>query len=106
MKNTTNLTNQEKQSIRALNFTATFDGIIIDENDIKYMLQRGIEKFVAKSRRHLVSITETAYPIRIKWTSSLGSDKDSEISKLHSESQVDLNDQSVKKEYQALSGEC
>jgi len=61
-----NLTDKEKQSIRVLNFTAVFDGIMA-ENDIKFMLRMGIEKFIAKKRQHLVSITDTAYPIRIKY---------------------------------------
>ena len=61
------LNNTEKQSIKALNFIATFDGIIKSEDEIKYMLQKGIEKFVSKRRQHLCSITETAYPIRIKY---------------------------------------
>lgn len=61
------LTDKEKQSIKVLNFIAEFDGIIRSEDDIKYLLQQGIEKFIAKKRRHLVSITETAYPVRIKY---------------------------------------
>lgn len=59
------LTDKEKQSIKALNYMATFDGIIDSEDDIRYMLERGVEKFIAKKRRHLVSITKKAYPIRI-----------------------------------------
>ncbi len=61
------LTEKEKQSIRVLNYIATFDGVIEDETEIKYLLNRGIEKFIPNKRRHLVSITETAYPIRIKY---------------------------------------
>ena len=61
------LTTKEKAYIRAMNFMATFDGIITNEDDIKYMLDKGLERLVAKSRRHLVTITETAYPIRIKY---------------------------------------
>jgi flagellar assembly factor FliW len=61
------LTNEEKQAIKVLNFTATFDGIIESEDDIRFMLEKGIEKFIPKKRQHLVSITETAYPIRIKY---------------------------------------
>lgn len=63
----TYLTDAEKQSIKALNFAATFDGIITSEYDIKYMLTKGIEKFVAKKRQHLAKVTDTAYPIRIKY---------------------------------------
>ena len=55
---------KEKQSIRVLNFAATYDGIM-SNNEIKWMLRMGIEKFICKSRRHLVSITKTAHP-RIK----------------------------------------
>lgn len=61
------LTNEEKQAVKVLNFTATFDGIIQSEDDIRFMLEKGIEKFISKKRQHLVSITETAYPIRIKY---------------------------------------
>jgi flagellar assembly factor FliW len=61
------LTNEEKQAIKVLNFIATYDGIIQSEDEIKYLLKQGIEKFIPKKRRHLVSITETAYPVRIKY---------------------------------------
>ena len=61
------LTNEEKQAIKVLNFIATYDGVIQSEDEIKYLLKQGIEKFIPKKRRHLVSITETAYPIRIKY---------------------------------------
>ena len=61
------LTNEEKQAIKVLNFIATYDGVIQSEDEIKYLLEQGIEKFIAKKRRHLVSITETAYPVRIKY---------------------------------------
>ena len=61
------LTNEEKQAIKVLNFIATYDGVIEDEEEIKYLLKQGIEKFIPKNRRHLVSITETAYPVRIKY---------------------------------------
>jgi flagellar assembly factor FliW len=61
------LTNEEKQAIKVLNFIATYDGVIESEDEIKYLLKQGIEKFIPKKRRHLVSITETAYPVRIKY---------------------------------------
>lgn len=61
------LTNEEKQSIKVLNFIATYDGVIQSEDEIKYLLKQGIEKFIPKKRQHLVSITETAYPVRIKY---------------------------------------
>lgn len=61
------LTNEEKQAIKVLNFIATYDGIIQSEDDIKYLLQQGIEKFIPKKRRHLVSITENSYPVKIKY---------------------------------------
>jgi hypothetical protein len=61
------LTNEEKQTIKVLNFIATYDGVIQSEDEIKYLLKQGIEKFIPKRRRHLVSITETAYPVRIKY---------------------------------------
>lgn len=61
------LTEKEKQSIRTLNYIATFDGVIESEDEIKYLLQEGIKKFISPKRQHLVSITETANPIRIKY---------------------------------------
>ena len=61
------LTDKEKQSIRTLNYIATFDGVIESEDDRRYMLNEGIKKFIAPKRQYLVSITETAYPMRIKW---------------------------------------
>ncbi len=61
------LTNEEKQAIKVLNFIATYDGVIQSDDEIKYLLKQGIEKFIPKKRRHLVSITETAYPVRIKY---------------------------------------
>lgn len=67
MKNTETLTSEEKAIIKVLNFTATFDGIITSQDDIKFLLQNGIERFIPKKRQHLVSITETAYPIKIKY---------------------------------------
>jgi hypothetical protein len=61
------LTDEEKQAIKVLNFVATYDGIIDSDEGIKHILKVGVEKFVAKRRRHLTSITETAYPIKIKY---------------------------------------
>lgn len=61
------LTDKEKQSIKTLNYIATFDGVIESEDEIKYLLNEGIKKFITPKRQHLVSITETAYPIRIKY---------------------------------------
>ena len=60
------LTNNEKQAIKVLNYIATYDGVIDNEDDIKYILRQGIGKFIANGRQHLVTITEKAYPIRIK----------------------------------------
>ena len=60
------MTPEEKQAVKTLNFIATFDGIITNEDDIKYLLNEGIKKFIAPKRQHLVSITERAYPIKIK----------------------------------------
>ena len=60
------LTDKEKQSIRTLNYIATFDGVIESEDDRRYMLNEGIKKFIAPKRQYLVSITETAYPMRLK----------------------------------------
>jgi len=61
------LTNEERAILRTLNFIATFDGIINSESEIKYLLMEGIGKFIPKKRQHLVSITQTAYPIKIKY---------------------------------------
>ena len=60
------LTENEKHSIKVLNFILSYDGIIQSENEIIYLLEQGIEKFIAKKRRHLVSVAETAYPIKIR----------------------------------------
>jgi len=59
------LTPDEKQSIKVLNFIALHDGIITNEDEIRYLLQSGIEKFIHKSRQNLISISKTAYPIKI-----------------------------------------
>ena len=61
------LTDKEKQSIKVLNFIVTYDGVIESEDEVKYLLEQGIEKFIPKKRRHLVSISENTYPIRIKY---------------------------------------
>lgn len=61
------LTNEEKQAIKVLNFIATYDGVIQSEDEIKYLLNEGVKKFIPKKRQHLVSVTETAYPVRIKY---------------------------------------
>ena len=59
------LTNEEKRVIKVLNFVATFDGLI-KEDEIKYLLDQGIDKFISKKHRHLVTISETDYPTKIK----------------------------------------
>ena len=51
----------EKLEFRGQNKDRTFISLI------KFLLKQGIEKFIPKKRRHLVSITETAYPVRIKY---------------------------------------
>lgn len=61
----TYLTNEEKQSVKVLNYIAKYDGIIRSEEDIVYLLNQGIEKFIPKSRRHLVRVNTDAYPVRI-----------------------------------------
>ena len=61
------LTNEEKQAIKVLNFIATYDGVIQSEDEIKFLLKQGIEKFIPKKRRHLVSINEDTYPIEVKY---------------------------------------
>lgn len=59
------LTDKEKQSIRVLNYAATFDGIIESEEEIRYILNQGINKFIAPIRHNLVRVTEIGYPIKI-----------------------------------------
>ncbi len=59
------LTSEERAAIKVLNFTATFDGVIINETDIIRILQLGIEKFIPKNKQHLVRISESSYPIKI-----------------------------------------
>jgi len=60
------LTDKEKQSIKVANYIITYDGVIPPDNII-YLLQQSIEKFIAKKRQHLVSIDENVYPIKIKY---------------------------------------
>ena len=62
------LTNEDKAIIKALNYVATMDGIISSEDEIKYILNMGIDKFIPKSKKHLVSVSKNAYPIKIKIT--------------------------------------
>lgn len=60
------LTEKEKTVIQVLNYIATFDGLITNEDDRRYILETSIQRFIPKKRRKLLSITETAYPIKIK----------------------------------------
>ena len=62
--NTNILTSEERHALNVLNYIVTYDGIITSEDEIKYLLQQGIEKFIAKKRQHLVRIRES-YPIKI-----------------------------------------
>lgn len=55
-------------TIKALNFVAQYDGIIRNQSEIIYILECGIEKLIAKKKRHLVSIDRNSYPIRIRFT--------------------------------------
>lgn len=66
-KETDRLNDIEKKAINVMNFVATFDGVIDDEDDLRYILLKAIEKYISPKRRHLVSVTETAYPMRIKY---------------------------------------
>lgn len=60
-----NLTSEENQSVKVLNFIAEHDGVITSEEDIRYLLKRGIENFIHKSRQHLLSISKSTFPIKI-----------------------------------------
>lgn len=60
------LTNEERTAINVLNYIATFDGIITNEEDRHNILNYGIFKFIPTKKRELLSITETAYPMKIK----------------------------------------
>ena len=62
------LTPTQRAAIRTLNYVATFDGIIDSEADIEYLLVTGIEKFIPKSKRHLVGVNTNRYPMRIEVT--------------------------------------
>lgn len=66
-ENKTYLTVNEKKTIQVLNFIATFDGIITNEHDMIYILQHGIENFISPKKRHLVTIDDNVYPIKIKY---------------------------------------
>jgi len=59
------LTQEEKQAIKVLNFIATYDGVIQSDDEIKYLLKQGIEKFIPKKHRRFISINDTSYPIKI-----------------------------------------
>jgi len=61
------LTEKEIQTVKTLNYIAKFDGIITDHEEMMYLMERSIEKFIAPKRQYLVSLTKTAYPIRIKF---------------------------------------
>lgn len=60
------LTSSEKQAIKVLNHIATFDGIIQYEDDIKYILQSGIEEFIHPKNREYVYISTKSYPMQIE----------------------------------------
>lgn len=45
------LTANEKQSIKILNFIASYDGIIVDKEDMFFLMQQGVEKFISKRRQ-------------------------------------------------------
>jgi hypothetical protein len=62
------LTENEKTAIRVLNYIATFDGIITSNDDIFYLLNQGVQKFIPKGKRNLVSINEDSYPLKIRKT--------------------------------------
>lgn len=62
---TTTLSETERKAISVLNFIATYDGLL-GAAEIKYVLGCGIEKFIPKKKRHLVSISENSYPIKIR----------------------------------------
>lgn len=66
-KDNEQLTDNEKSIIKALNYVATFDGVIQTQDEIKYILKLSIEKLIPKKRRHLLSISENAYPVKIKY---------------------------------------
>lgn len=65
------LSDLEKQSIAVLNYMVTFDGVIRNEDEMRYMLQKVIEKFIPKKKQHMVSISETAYPIKIRTSKNI-----------------------------------
>lgn len=61
------LTTEEKQAINTLNFVAEFDGIIEREEDVLYILQKGIDMFISPKRKHLLTIDTEKYPLKIKY---------------------------------------
>jgi hypothetical protein len=60
------LTDKELAYIKAINYIVSYDGIITSNEDIKYLINQAIEVLIPKYKRHLVSVTETAYPTKIK----------------------------------------
>jgi len=59
------LTPTQISAIKTLNYVASFDGIIYSEADIEYLLEKGVEKFIPKTKRHLVNININRYPMGI-----------------------------------------
>lgn len=59
------LTPKQITHIKTLNYIATYDGVIENEDDMVYLLDKGIEKFIPKNKRHLVKINTSRYPIGI-----------------------------------------
>jgi len=64
VKNKECLTDLEKQSIKVLNSISKYDSCITEEAMI-YILEKEIEKFIPKKRRHLVYINRVLYPVKI-----------------------------------------
>jgi glutamate racemase len=66
------LSDREIGAVKALNFVASHDGILTEEQDIKYILSSGMEKFIPKRKRHLLEVREDHYPIRILISKDVG----------------------------------
>jgi len=65
MKNLEIFSEQENVALKVLNYIASFDGIIRDEEEIKFILNEGIKKFISKKNRKFLKVINS-YPIKIR----------------------------------------
>lgn len=59
------LNQQERHTIKILNFISSFDGIINSEDNIEYILKQGIQQLIPKNKQKYLSVNKEIYPIKI-----------------------------------------